>query len=209
MTRVALISATPAAIGPAVAALADRFPAAEPWNLLDDKLLADARDGLTPALEERMRRLIALAVDGGAGAVLLTCSLYGELARTASAAVPVLAPDDAAFDDVVALHPRRILVVASVEGALHDSTARLRRRSTSEVVGVHVPDALGADSDALTNALLTACGPLRSTVDAILLAQYSLAPATAALAEALGLPVFAGPLSAAHRLAELTEAAAT
>ncbi|MCK2244464.1 MULTISPECIES: aspartate/glutamate racemase family protein [unclassified Crossiella] len=205
MTRVALISATPAAIGPATAALGERFPAADLWNLLDDKLLADARNGVTPELAERMRRLIAYAVHGGADAVLLTCSLYGQLARTSTASVPVLAPDDAAFDDVLARAPRRVLVLASIAAALHDSVTRLRDRAPRlQVVGVHAPEAFAAtgDTKALTDILLRACQQ-ESTVDSVLLAQYSLAPATVPLAAATGLPVFSGPRSAAARLKAL------
>ncbi|WHT22841.1 aspartate/glutamate racemase family protein [Crossiella sp. CA-258035] len=204
MTRVALINATPGAIGPATAALAERFPAAEPWTLLDDKLLADASEGLTPDLAERMRRLIDYAVRGGADAVLLTCSLYGELARASAAPVPVLAPDDAAFDDLLARGPRRVLVLASVAAALRDSLTRLRARAPgTQLVGLHVPEAFTATGEELTELLLAAGERHLSTVDAVLLAQYTLAPATSPLATRTGLPVFSGPRSAAERLKAL------
>jgi hypothetical protein len=76
---VALIHATPAAIGPARMAFSERFPRATVWNLLDDLLISQAQSagGLTPALRGRMERLIEHAVAGGADAVLLTCSMYG------------------------------------------------------------------------------------------------------------------------------------
>ena len=41
--RIALISATPLAIAPATAAITAALPAATVWNLLDDRLLADAQ----------------------------------------------------------------------------------------------------------------------------------------------------------------------
>ena len=72
--RIALISATPLAIAPAMAAVTEAFPDATVWNLLDDRLLADAQQagGITPGLAARMDQLIELALAGGADGVLLT-----------------------------------------------------------------------------------------------------------------------------------------
>ncbi|GGR88980.1 hypothetical protein GCM10010252_29820 [Streptomyces aureoverticillatus] len=196
--RIALISATPAAIGPAVAGLADDFPDAAPWNLLDDALLtdADAQGGLTPALAERMRRLIAYAVEGGARGVLLTCSLYGPVAERAAADVdvPVLAADAAAFAAALAGGHRRILVLATFEAALSDSLERFRaaaRAAGSSVEAVGRVIAPGQSEDH---------HPDPGDADGVLLAQYSLAPHADALAAGLGLPVHAGPRAAARVL---------
>ncbi|GGZ82246.1 aspartate/glutamate racemase family protein [Streptomyces subrutilus] len=211
--RIALISATPTAVGPAVAGLAEGFPAAQPWNLLDDRLLADApHDGPpTAQLMERMRRLIGYAVAGGADAVLLTCSLYGPITDTIESPVPVLAPDTAAFARTLALSSGsgRILVLASLEAAMRDSAARFSAAaaaagSAALPVGVVAPDAFGAARDgdvpALSEALRAACLPHLTGADAVLLAQYSLAPAAATLSTALGVPVVAGPQAAALAL---------
>ncbi|MFI6025905.1 hypothetical protein [Amycolatopsis magusensis] len=201
MTRIALISATAAAIGPAVTGLADGFPGAEPWNLLDDGLLGDAdrHGGLTPALAERMRRLIAHALAERADGVLLTCSLYGTVARATPAPVPVLAPDEALFEEAAGY--RRVLVVASFEAALHDCVSRFTTATPSaHVDGAVAPDARGASGTGLSEALITACRPYADRVDVVLLAQYSLAPAAAELTDALGLTVLSGPHSAAAKL---------
>ncbi|MEV6909212.1 hypothetical protein [Amycolatopsis sp. NPDC051071] len=193
--RIALISATPAAIPPAVNALATGFPRAQPWNILDDRLLADVGpDGRTPALDDRMRHLIDYAVTGGADGVLLTCSLYGEVTKQVDAPVPLLAPDEAAFDDALSSGHTRILVVASLASALADSTARFAQAArdkgiTVEVGGVLAPDKLVETPQAETGAW-----------DLVLLAQYSLAPRAEELSSALGLPVVSGPRSAAKRL---------
>jgi hypothetical protein len=205
--RIALISATPAAIGPATSALATEFPAADVWNLLDDKLLADAdeRGGLGDDLAERMRRLIDHAVAGGADGILLTCSMYGPVARERDLALPVLAPDEAAFDELRGY--RTILVIASLESALRDAMARLSayvRESGATVRGAVSPEAFEAtksgDTDRLAAALAATARNHAKGADAIFLAQYSLAPATGAVADAAGLPVVAGPVSAAIRL---------
>ncbi|WP_329559604.1 hypothetical protein OG711_16590 [Streptomyces uncialis] len=133
--RIALISATPTAMAPAVAGLAEEFPAAEPWSLLDDRLLADApQDGpLPPALVDRMRRLIGHALAGGADGVLLTCSLYGSVTETVDTPVPLLAPDTAAFERALALSSGtgRVLVLASFETAMRDSVARFSAASAA------------------------------------------------------------------------------
>jgi hypothetical protein len=195
--RIALISATPAAIGPAVAGLAAEFSQAQPWNILDDRLLADAADGLTPALAERMRRLIAYAVDNGADGVLLTCSLYGPVVESVTSPVPVFAPDSAAFQRAADFG--KVLVVGSFPTAMADSVARFQAYApNSEVVGVVAPDAFEVkDPDVLFAALRDACV---EPCDAVLLAQYSLAPAAEKLSAALGRPVVSGPHAAAAAL---------
>lgn len=209
--RIALIHATTAAIAPAVAGVNTVFPGAEVWNILDDKLLpdADAHGGLAPQLVARMSRLIDLALANGAAGVLLTCSMYGSVAQATTADVPVLSPDEAAFEKAIAGNYGKVLMVASFESALNDSVARfaefLRANgSATKVVGETVPAAFIAtkagDVSALTAALIEAAKPYVGSVDAVLLGQYSLAPAAIALEEALGLPVISGPQSAALKL---------
>lgn len=209
--RIALISATTAAIRPAIQGLATALPDAEVWNLLDDRLLLDAQaaGSVTPALQARMQRLIDHAIAEGADAVLLTCSIYGQVAEAADGSVPVLAPDAAAFDDVLAGGFARIAVVASFAGALADSIHRLGAAAQAvgrspELVGVEVAAAFApaqdGDDNALAAALTAALRPQLDGVDAVLLAQYSLSPAQERLAAELGIPVFAGPQAAAARL---------
>ncbi|SDD59500.1 aspartate/glutamate racemase family protein [Glycomyces harbinensis] len=207
--KIALISAVTAAIGPAQDALAAAFPQAQVWNLLDDRLLsdADARGGLDADLRSRMNGLIGYALAGGADGVLLTCSLYGPVAQAFAADLPVLAPDEAAFADLAEAGHRRILVVASFAAAKDDSAARLRDAlgaDGAEVTGIAVPEAMAAtkagDAEGLVTALIGACRPLAAEVDAVFLAQYSLAPAGDRLQEALGVPVVSGPASSAAAL---------
>ncbi|MFJ8912581.1 hypothetical protein [Amycolatopsis sp. NPDC102389] len=193
--RIALISATPAAIPPAVSALEKGFPRARPWNILDDRLLADVgENGRTPALDDRMRRLIGYAVSGGADGVLLTCSLYGEVTKQVDAPVPLLAPDEAAFDDALSSGRTRILVVASLAAALSDSTERFEQAAREKGIPVEVGGLLAPDK------LVETCRARADGWDLVLLAQYSLAPAADELAAALGVPVVSGPRSAAARL---------
>lgn len=194
---VAVINATTAAIPPIRRAFSERFPAAILWNLLDDRLLivADERGGVTPELQERMRRLIDHAVTEGADAVLLSCSLYGFVARqrAANLTVPVHGPDDAVFSSLLDSGARRVLLVGSVEISIQDSTTRLRADAEARGVELDVIPALLAGPDGTI-------GQPDEAVDAILLAQYSLAPAADRLQDELGVPVFSSPKFAATAL---------
>ncbi|GAA2532876.1 aspartate/glutamate racemase family protein [Streptomyces levis] len=212
--KIALISAVPAAIPAASDALRDALPDAVVWNILDDRLLtdADSRGGLDSELRRRMQRLITHALTEDVDAVLLTCSLYGPVAQQTHADVPVMAPDEAAFADIAAAGYASVLVLASVDTARDDSVERLRTAlrdagADSRVVGLSVPAAMAAtkagDHDALVATLAEACVNLPDDVEAVFLAQYSLAPAGAALHEALGVPVVSGPKSAAAALLRL------
>lgn len=214
---VALISATFAAVQPAVRGLADGFPQAVPWNIVDDRLMTDADEqgGLTPALRARMARLIEHAIVEGADGVLLTCSLYGDVAHAFDrATVPVLAADQAAFGLASEGGYARVLIVGSFAAAVDDSTDRFRAAvsGTGGVVSVSSAVAQGAlratterDDVALLDALVEATVPHRGEMDAVLLAQYSLAPATEGLREALGIPIISGPHASAALLKSLIE----
>lgn len=208
--RIALISATRSAIAPAVEAFQSRFPGAEVWNVLDDKLLADLETAgsMTPELEQRMHGLIRYAA-GAADGILLTCSQYGPIAGGAGVDVPVLAPDEAAFAEVVGGAYATVLVLASIDTSLDDTLARLQAAATQagspvRFVGIVSRDARAAadrdDREALATALVAAASAEPTATDAVFLAQYSLSPAAAALADALGVPVITGPDTAADRL---------
>jgi len=207
---IALISAVQAAIPPAQAAL-EAVPDAEVWNILDDRLLTDAevRGGVDDHLRARMERLIDHAVAGGADAVLLTCSMYGWVARELNRPVLVLAPDQAAFDAIVESAPPRLLVIASFPAALEDSCARLIRELADAgtptivegtVVGAAKDAAAKGDVESLGAAIVASIEARATPVDAVFLAQYSLAPAADAVACRTGVRVFTGPGQAAARI---------
>lgn len=203
--KVALISATPAAIPPAVRALEAEFPEAQIWNLLDDRLLADAEasGGLTTELAERMDRLIEYANDMGASGVLLTCSMYGPVALSRESGVPVLAPDQAAFVEISKQTGQTVLVVTSLQAALEDTQSRLKAYLTASHASVNIKSVLASrafgvdDPDALASHLELAVTPELGGVDLVYLAQYSLSPAAETLSRMIGKRVLSGPRSAA------------
>jgi len=210
---VALIHASPASVNPAKSAFASKFPDAELWNLLDDRLVVDAdlAGGLTPALHDRMSRLIRYALDGGASAVQLSCSMYGPVAQDAAARLPVtvLASDQAMFDHVVALRPGRIAVLASLASAGADSAQRLEAWLAAagvesdietRVVAGAAAAASAGDLDELTRLMAAEAVDVSGSVDVVVLAQYSLAPALLGIAGAVHLPVLSAPHLAAASL---------
>jgi hypothetical protein len=210
--RIALINAVTGSIAPAKAALRVELPDADIWSLIDDRLLqdADAQGGLTPSLQDRMRRLIEHAMTEGADGVLLTCSLYGPVADTmTSAALPVLSADGAAFDAVADLDGGTIAVVSGQQVPLDDSTARLGAHLHQRDVHVRLLPVLAAgaadaaatgDYSALVDRIVDEV-KAAGEVDGVLLAQYSLAPTAELVADRLDRPVITGPGRAAARLA--------
>lgn len=208
-----MIHAVPAAHRIAEQAFVQEFPQATVWNVLDDRLLDDARaaGGLTDALRRRMLRLIGHVLDGGAQALLLTCSSYGEVVDTARTlwTVPVLKSDEAMFKAALAGPYRRIAVVASAPPAVPAAVAQLEalvpavrpERPVDVVTALSEEAAAAEDAGAVARHLADALHAAGGTdVDAVLLAQYSLTPARDALAALVGVPVLDGAGAAAREL---------
>lgn len=210
---VAMIHAVPTAPRIAHQAFAEEFPQATVWNVLDDRLLDDAREagGLTGTLRRRMLRLIGHVLDGGAQGLLLTCSSYGEVVDTARALwnVPVLKSDESMFKAALAGPSRRLAVVASTPPAVPSAVAQLEAlvpavrpdRPVDIITALSEEAAVAADPETaarhLADALRAAGG---AGADAVLLAQYSLTPARDALAALVGVPVLDGAGAAAREL---------
>ena len=213
---IAVVHTTPASIEPTADALGEQVPGARVWNLVDDCLGpdADAAGEMTPVLRHRMLDLVRHAVTGGADAVLIVCSMYGDTTAVAEKlfTVPVFSSDADMMAEIGRQAPRRIAVLASLRAATADSTARLRQvlGDTVEVVPAYCPGASAAVSAGDHMRLLD---ELSATVDAagggfdmLCLAQYSLNPVADELAAKTGLPVVSPPRYAAraiaHRLAQ-------
>ncbi len=207
---IAVISAVEPSVEPARAALVSQLPNAQVWNLIDDRLLIEAREhgAIDDALSARMNRLIDHAVASGADGVLVTCSVYSGAVRqhAAEVEIPVLPSDDAGFRTVLESGASRVLLVTPIPEALADSTERLTAAAHQagvavEIVGVVAEGAHQANLAGTLDELIT--GVIRSVerpYDAVLLGQYSLAPAAAAVREAFAVPVFTTPDAAAQEM---------
>lgn len=218
---VAVINATTASVSPAKAGLAEAFPEAAVWNLLDDRLIseAEASGGLTPALAKRMLSLIEYAINGGAEAVLLSCSMYGQVLEQARRDhdLPMLGSDEELFDEIARRSFRSVLLLGPLASAVEDSVTRLRevlgRRTggaTTRITGQIADGALAAtargDIEELVRVLQSAATPHLHDVNAVVLGNFSLAPAHASLEAALQMPVLSAPVLAAARLRQSLQA---
>jgi hypothetical protein len=220
--RIALIHALRHSPPPIEAAFREDWPDARLMNLLDDSLSSDlAREGrLTPAMTGRFLALARYAAGTGARAILFSCSAFGPCIEACArdlAPLPVLKPNEAAVEEAVGLardragrDPQarpRIGLLATFPGTLASMPAEFPR--DVEVVPCLAPDALAAldagDGPAHDRLAAESARQLRDC-DVVLLGQFSLARAAAAVAEATGRPVVTTPGSAVRKLRRLTEA---
>ena len=211
MPRIALIHATPAAVEPIVEAFAATWPAAALVNILDDSLSKDrARDGaLTPAMIQRFDALADYALSLGADGILFTCSAFGPaIARVANRLpVPVLKPNEAMFAEALATG-RQISMLATFEPSIASMEEEFKGDAAqagiqSTLRSVFVPGALDALQAGRRDEHVTRIADVARALndcDAIMLAQFSMAPAAAALRSLVSVPVLTSPSSAVAML---------
>jgi Asp/Glu/hydantoin racemase len=205
MTRIALIHATPAAVEPIKAAFARDWPEPDLVNLLDDSLSRDRAltPELTDAIYGRFDALGAYSMTIGADGILFTCSAFGPaIERVARAVpVPVLKPNEAMFAEALAIGGK-IGMLATFEPSIPSMATEFEADAAQAgakvaLESVFVPGAMAAllagkrdHHDAL---VAQAAGAL-AHCDAIMLAQFSMAPAAARLSERLpSMPVLTSP----------------
>lgn len=209
--RIALIHALTHSVPAIVAAFRRAWPDVNLANLLDDSLSADlARDGtLTEAMTLRFLTLARYANTCGADAILFTCSAFGPCIDACVrdlAPLPVLKPNEAMIEDAVAIAgPRgRIGLLASFAPTLQSMPAEFTAVAPGiTIVPCHAVGALDAldrgDGNAHDRAAAQAAKALRDC-DVVVLSQFSLARAAAAVAEATGKTVLTTPDSAIRKL---------
>lgn len=206
--RLALIHALRHSPPPIEAALARLWPEAQGYNLLDDSLSADlARQGsLTPAMTERFLTLARYAAGTGAEGILFTCSAFGpciEACAQALAPLPVLKPNEAMIEEAVAAGGRIGLLatfaptLASMPPEFPPGTDLLPCLVEGALAALDAGDTAAHDRLAVEAAKrLEGC-------EVIALAQFSLARAAGAIAEATGKTVLTTPDSAVRKLKRL------
>ena len=209
--RIALIHALKHSLAPIAASFASLWPEAELMNLLDDSLSADlARDGrLTEAMTGRFLSLGRYAAGTGADGILFTCSAFGpciEAVARAQAPMPVLKPNEAMIEQAVS-RGRRIGLLSTFAPTLASMPREFP--ASVDIVPKLAEGALAAldRGDRATHDRLVAeaSKDLRDC-DVIALAQYSMAPAAALVAQATGRPVLTTPDSAVEKLKRLLQA---
>ena len=206
--RITLVHALKHSIAPIESAFAKLWPDARLMNLLDDSLSADlARDGgLSDAMTERFLKLGRYAAGTGSDAILFTCSAFGpciEAVARAHAPMPVLKPNEAMIEQAVAR--------GGTIGLLSTFAPTLRSMPQEFPASVQlVPKlaegalaALDRGARAEHDRLVVQASRDLAGCDLIALAQYSMAPAAALVAETSGRPVLTTPDSAVKKLKEL------
>jgi len=212
-TRIALIHALTMSFGPVADAFGKLWPEAQIQNLLDDSLSVDREraGALTPELSARIKALADYALRCGADAILYTCSAFGPAieALAREAAVPVLKPNEAMFDEALK-RGQRIGMLATFQPSIAGMEAEFRAqagKSAATITSLCVPDAMAAlrrgDAAAHHALLARAARDGAKEFDVLMLAQFSMAPAREAVQAAVRCPVLTSPESAVAKLKQL------
>ncbi len=216
--RIVLIHALRDSLEPANAAMARGWPAARVANLLEDSLSTDhaAKGGvLDDTMTDRFLALGRYATTTGADGILFTCSAFGAAIERVRAelAIPVLKPNEAALDDALDAGPRVALLAtfpATLLSVGHELEVAARDRGVAPTIVTRGVDgalaALQAGDAARHDRLIAEAVAALDGVDAIVLAQFSMARAAAGLAPHPRL--ITTPDSAVARLRTLVEARA-
>ncbi|GIM96093.1 aspartate/glutamate racemase family protein [Paractinoplanes toevensis] len=178
-------------------------------HVVDPGLLADARRaGITAELAARVDARLHELADRGADLIVCTCSSLGAYAetRTADLGVPVLRVDRPMAEAAVAAGSR-IAVLATVDSTLAPTSALLnaaaeRAGRVVTLIETPVPGAWSlfekGDLHAYAVKVADQARAIAPRADVIVLAQASLSPAAALLAD-LPIPVLTSPRTAVAR----------
>lgn len=219
--RIALIHALEESVLPIRDAFVRLWPEALRADLLDASLSADlaAAGSLDAAMTDRFVTLGRYAARGtgtdDTRAVLFTCSAFGPAIEAVKAdlSIPVMRPNEAAFEEALNIGSRVALVV-TFGPSLPALTRELEQMAAARGQAIEITPVLadgalaalksgdGAGHDAAVQAACGALGPQ----DAVVLGQFSLARAEKVLTPILDCPVITTPDSAVRALRRMIEA---
>lgn len=187
------------------------LPGVEQFHMVDESLIRNTirAKGLTKSTIRRVLGMVQLAREGGADAVVVTCSSIGPAVRVARSLFdfPVIRVDEAMAEQAVRTG-RRIGVAATLRTTLEPTTALLREKAVAAHREVDVVESLceGAfeavvSGDTSTHDRLVSDSLLRlmDEVDVIVLAQASMARVVQALPADGRVPILSSPELAVRR----------
>jgi len=202
--RISLIHALRHSIDPIMAAFATAWPEAKLANLLDDSLSADLAAGAPlEAMTVRFLDLAHYAAETGADGILFTCSAFGpciEACAAELAPLPVLKPNEAMIEEAAGF--ARVGVLASFAPTLASMPPEFGR-PVQTMLAEGALAALNAGDGDEHDRLVAQAALAMGDVDVFALAQFSLARAATAVAQATGKPVLTTPDSAVRKLKAL------
>jgi Asp/Glu/hydantoin racemase len=182
------------------------LPGVTQFHMTDESLIKNTiRDGsLTKTTIRRVLGMVQLAREGGADAVVVTCSSIGRAAREARNLFdfPVIRVDDAMAEKAVRTG-RRIGVAATLRTTLEPTVALLREKAEAAHSQVDLVEALcdgafqavlSGDTATHDRLLSESLLKLMDEVDVIVLAQASMARVVEALpAGSARVPILSSP----------------
>jgi Asp/Glu/hydantoin racemase len=190
-------------------------------HLVDEALLAvTRRDGLTPTTARHLLAYAIAAQETGADVILVTCSSIGPAVELVAPLVdvPVLRVDEAMVEGALELGSR-IGVLATLESTMKPTAELVERRARAvgRKITLEVRLCAGAfdaarrgDSEAHDALVQSELRLLMGRVDAILLAQASMARALGAIDPTeVTIPVLTSPRLAIERALEVLERIST
>jgi Asp/Glu/hydantoin racemase len=210
-----MIHALAESIPPVRLAFQEEFPEAEVVNLLDEGLLLDFEDAITPNLRRRMSDLICYSQDHEANAIGLACSVYAPVVDSARdlVDVPLVSSYGPVMQEAVDAGSR-IGVIASNSATMRDSEYYLNRAAREAGREVTIVPRLAEDLIAVLRAegqpgferrLEEEVLALAPEVDLVLLSQFSFASALEHLRSVSPVPVLSAPHSSARTLKRMLE----
>ena len=208
-TRIALIHATALAMRPVHAAFQRHWPEAHCMNLLDDSLSGDRANAgrLTDAMVQRFVDLASYAQRTGCGGILFTCSAFGAAIEAAARAtgLPTLKPNEAMFEQALALaqpgRPLKLGLLATFQASIPSMAGELEQLAQQRGIAValrsvFVPEAMDDLAQGRTGThhrKIAGAAAALADCDAVMLAQFSMADATADVQAQLPCPVLSSP----------------
>ena len=208
---IAIIHAVRAAVSHIEKTFERLWPDADLVNVLDETLSRDmAQAGeLTPELMARIDRLGKFGRDGGADAILYSCSAFGAAIEATREGIdlPILKPNEAMMEEALNIG-EKILLAATFKPSIAPVLNELKEMA--EKMGKKVDarscfasgafDALNQGNldrhDTLIAEAVEDCEPC----DVVLLAQFSMARALPAVSKVVSCKVLSSPDSAVTQL---------
>lgn len=186
---------------PLKAVFKEKLPDCRLVNIVDDSLIADVvrERTVTPAVTRRLLRYYETAEELGADVILNTCSSVGEVVAVGRKVVniPIVRIDEAMAIEAVT-HYSRIGVIATLPSTLEPTMRLLQEQAAIAGLDVALVNGLAEGAyDALVGGaperhdqlILETAVRLKPQVEAIVLAQGSMARMEKKLSEAVGMPV--------------------
>ncbi|MBI2321468.1 MAG: aspartate/glutamate racemase family protein [Chloroflexi bacterium] len=212
---VGLVHAVQPSIPPLREAFAAHLPDVRVLHLLDEALLAEVErlGGVRPSLVRRLTTLIALLEQAQAEVVLLACTAYSGVVDQvrAQCEVPVLPIDAVLVGEAVQRGPR-LGVLGTVEAGVRVQESLLRAEAERRGIPLDIRLVIRPEAFAALNAgdgarhdtiVLEEAQRLAPQVDALVLAQASMARLVPQFPADLAVPVLASPTLAVAKVREV------